>query len=364
MFVVTGAPDVQDAVMAAAAAAGADPVICGDVTQLHRGAPGIADEGARPIVVVGLDRAHEVARAGLPARADTCLVGRADQREALCAWSAPLNATVTVLPEGIGWLTAVLAGGREGRGQVVCVLGGSGGSGSSSLAAGIAAQVARLGRRTMLVDLDPLGGGIDLLVAGEAEPGWRWPDLAAASGYLGDLRGHLPVVEEVDVLAMGRIESGGDPRAPGPGPESVAAVLASARRTHQMVVADLGRDLGPGAQEALRVGVRTLVVVVADVRGLAAAGQVRHRLGRDAEAVVRTPRPGVLDAAAVGRTLGLRVAATIGTDRRLAAGIERGESPIRAAGRRWRRSCADLAAELSPEHTPGGGRASERGGRR
>ena len=37
---------------------------------------------------------------------------------------------------------------------------------------------------SLLLDLDPWGGGIDLLVGGEATPGLRWPDLALQSGRL------------------------------------------------------------------------------------------------------------------------------------------------------------------------------------
>src|SRR5262249_57553694 len=53
-------------------------------------------------------------------------------------------------------------------GRVVVVLGGRGGAGASVLAAGLAVTAARAGLQTVLVDADPLGGGVDLAVGWDA----------------------------------------------------------------------------------------------------------------------------------------------------------------------------------------------------
>ena len=69
--------------------------------------------------------------------------------------------------------------------HVVGVLGGCGGAGASLFA--VRPRGRRCGRRAgapLLVDLDPLGGGLDLALGLDDVPGLRWPDLAAARGRL------------------------------------------------------------------------------------------------------------------------------------------------------------------------------------
>ena len=78
------------------------------------------------------------------------------------------------------------------------------GSGHRHWRPGLAFVAARSGQRTALVDLDPAGGGLDLLVGAERLDGWRWPRLASARGHLGDLGDQLPCVDGVEVLSMGR----------------------------------------------------------------------------------------------------------------------------------------------------------------
>lgn len=62
------------------------------------------------------------------------------------------------------------------------LIGASGGLGTSTLAAALATRAALAGRSTVLIDLDRGGGGADLLLGCEREPGPRWADLAGASG--------------------------------------------------------------------------------------------------------------------------------------------------------------------------------------
>ncbi len=60
--------------------------------------------------------------------------------------------------------------------------GGRGGAGASVLAGGLAVTAARRGLRTLLIDADPLGGGVDLVLGWESLDGLRWPSLSQASG--------------------------------------------------------------------------------------------------------------------------------------------------------------------------------------
>ncbi len=66
------------------------------------------------------------------------------------------------------------------RGEVVAVIGGRGGAGASVFAVALA----QAATDSLLVDLDPWGGGIDLLVGAETTPGVRWPDLSLQGGRL------------------------------------------------------------------------------------------------------------------------------------------------------------------------------------
>lgn len=77
------------------------------------------------------------------------------------------------------------------RAVVAGVVGARGGVGTSTLAALTASRLARR-TSTVLVDLDPAGGGLDVTVGLEDVDGARWPDLTGARG---DVPGH-------DVLAL------------------------------------------------------------------------------------------------------------------------------------------------------------------
>ena len=82
-----------------------------------------------------------------------------------------------------GWSTGSPSGStRPPGGRILAVIGGRGGAGASILAGGLAVTAVRAGHRTLLVDADPLGGGLDLLLGWEDVDGLRWPALAGADG--------------------------------------------------------------------------------------------------------------------------------------------------------------------------------------
>lgn len=124
---------------------------------------------------------------------------------------------VVTLPEGESWLLdRILDVTRPGpAAPVLGVIGGRGGAGASTLAVGLAAVAARSKVHTVLVDADPLGGGLDLLVGMERERGLRWKDLSGARGRLqpGLLSSLLPTSGGLTVLSWGRpatdVETGG-----------------------------------------------------------------------------------------------------------------------------------------------------------
>lgn len=317
--------EVRDVVLAAVAAQDLEAEVLAEPDRMA----GVW-RSAGTVVVAG-DLARRVADVAPPPRPGVFLVGAdADQ---LAAWSAPLSAGVIPLPDGSAWLGAVLADGRSRfSGPVVAVLGGSGGVGASTLSAALAQVGAERAEASALVDVDPLGGGLDLLLGAERVGGWRWPRLEAADGRLGDLRGYLPVVEGVTLVSMARGPAFDLSREP------LAAIVGALRSWHSLVVLDVGRSGGPAAREALRLAGRQLLVVSASVRGVAAARQVvaEYELER-AELVLRRGR-GSLESSLVADAVGLPVLGEIPTETRLVDAAECGEPPARGVRRGYRRA--------------------------
>ncbi|HEY5514947.1 MAG TPA: septum site-determining protein Ssd, partial [Pengzhenrongella sp.] len=222
----------------------------------------------------------------------------------------------------------------------LAVLGGSGGVGASTLAVGLACAGTSVGA-TSLVDLDALGGGIDLLLGAERVPGWRWDRLRAARGQIGELRREVPEVAGLTLVSMGRDGATSLTR------DAVAAVLASLSRSSDLVVMDVGRSLDAGAREALRASDRTVVVCAQDVRGVAAARMTLAAAEATAAGVVvRMRRGGAIRGGEVATALRLPLLGTIPHDAALAPAAERGVPPDKAAGRGWLKVCAAVLAEL------------------
>src|SRR3954469_21615940 len=150
---------------------------------------------------------------------------------------------------------------------VVGVVGGSGGAGASTFAAALACGV---GGRAVLVDLDPVSGGIDVLLGIETVPGARWPGLHLSGGRLDPAvfdRG-LPSWGEVRVLAA--------PPAPVE-PEAVDQVLDAARELGPVVI-DAGRGLDRGRSAAMQRCDLVILLAAGSVAGISAARRVRAGL--------------------------------------------------------------------------------------
>ncbi|HET9654034.1 MAG TPA: septum site-determining protein Ssd [Kineosporiaceae bacterium] len=265
---------------------------------------------------------------------------------------------VVVLPDGEPWLLdrIVDAVSPPPTAAVLGVIGGRGGAGASTLAVGLASVATRSGVRTLLVDNDPLGGGLDLLLGLEEEGGLRWSDLAGARGRLqpGVLASMLPGVPDLRVLTWGRFPAedagaasspsaqtsgpacGSWSEEPGPGAAAVEAVLGTAAREFELIVLDLTRRFGPGDRAASRACRTVFVVVPAEVRATAAAAAVCAQLDRtvaDQRLVVRGPAPSGLPADAVADALGLPLAGELRTEPAVATALDRGEAlPGRSRG--------------------------------
>lgn len=325
VVLVTADGAVRDAVESTAAALGLHvAVVIGAEAALARWA------SAR-VVLVGGDQAAALASVGPRRRPHVHLVGF-DPVE-LGTWSMPLGAAVIPLPQGVAWLGGVLAADAGSESRTVAVVGGSGGVGASTLAAGLALAGAARGWSSALVDLDPLGGGIDLALGAERVAGWRWPRLAGARGEVGDVRGVLPVIGGVTLVAMGREPVGvGELTV-----ESVHAVLGSLGRRHDLVVLDAGRTPLPAARQVVRGAGATVLLAGGGVRAIASAACVAADLEAGAVGVVVRRSAGGPPGVVVADALRLPLWGDVPTDRRVAADAEAGEPPLRTRSR-WGRA--------------------------
>lgn len=329
---MAGAGETQDVILSAVAAQGLSAEVLTDLDAVA------SKWRVSSTILVAADRAADLVARALPHRPGVFLVGPDPAQ--LTTWSAPLAAQVIPLPAGAAWLASALSDG-VGLGAPVCaVLGGSGGVGASTLAASLASVAAKSQRSVALVDVDDLGGGIDLLLGAEHTGGWRWPRLSTAEGQIGDLRPHLPVVEGVSVVAMARGPATDLAREP------LAAVVAALRVWHQLVILDVGRSLAPAPREALRLATRQLLVVAPGVRGAAAARQSLLSYDLERAELLLREGPGTLPADLIADAVGAPVRGKLPHEPRLRAAAERGEPPTRGIRAGYRRLLNSLVGEL------------------
>ncbi|MFE3328055.1 septum site-determining protein Ssd [Streptomyces sp. NPDC059176] len=321
-MIVTEDPVLLDDLLRLCAAAGADP-------QVHHSVPDDrqAWEGA-PLVLVGEDAAARCR--GVPRRRGVLLVGRGQDDPRVWRSAVEIGADCVLrLPEAEGWLVDRIADVAEGHGRpalTVGVIGGRGGAGASTLACALAVTAAREGRRTMLVDGDPLGGGLDVLLGGEQSEGRRWPDFVASRGRVagGALEESLPSVHGLRVLSWDRGDAVLVP------PEAVCSVLAAARRRGGVVVVDVPRRVDESVAEVLAQLDLGLLVVPGELRAVSAARRVAATVGMvlgDLRVVARGPYSAGLDEKWVAEALELPLAGELPVDSGLLADLDGGIPP-------------------------------------
>jgi secretion/DNA translocation related CpaE-like protein len=302
-------------------------------------------------VVVGPDATDGCARLGLPRRGDVVVVG-VDLDDATI-WQRAVGVGaehVALLPDAERWLTDRFADAVEGSGPsgvLVGVVGGRGGAGATTFASALAVSAARSGRAALLVDGDPLGGGIDLVFGGEDDRGVRWSDLVGTRGRVpaAVLAGALPQMNGLAVLSWDRGDALEVPV------QAVESVLSAARRAYDVVVVDLPRSVDDTSRAVLTAAGTVVLVVPHEVRAAAAAARVAAAVGvlcRDLRLVTRGPSPAGLTGEQVARALGLPLLGELRPEPGLGTALERGEPPARRGRTPLSVLCGRLLDELHP----------------
>lgn len=309
-----------------AAAAGTTLDVAHDTTTALRG------WSSASVVLVGADLAGRLADQHPPRRQHVHVVarGQADDRLFRSALAAGA-ADVVELPAAESWLVEVLTDAADGtarRARTVGVIAGSGGVGATTFACAVAQTAAR-GGPALLLDVDPLGPGVDRVVGLDAVAGVRWEALADSRGRLASrsLRAALP---ERDGLAVLTWAVGSPVRLDVP---LVREVLSAAQRGNDVVVLDLPRSVDDVCAEV--VTRCDLVVLVGDptVPGVASAGRVAASLRPLNERVGLVIREAgsAVPAEDVASALGLPLLAEMRRQRRLAEHVDLGLGPVHSS---------------------------------
>lgn len=277
--------------------------------------------------------------AGLPRRPGVIVVFDAEPPDSIWPSCIALGVERSIAVHGSEVeLIELLADARDepsGDGRCVAVVGACGGAGASVFAGALAFTAARTGRSSLLLDCDPWGAGLDVVLGVEGDPGLRWTDLSAPAGRLPmeELTRAIPRVRvggsAISVLTHRR-EASADLD-----PEAVDVVIDAGRRGGGTTVVDLPRPPGPAPDRVLERCDLVVLIAPADVRACWAAQRVRARLREfavDAALVVRGPSPCGLGATELADLLELPLLAQMRAEPGLAQELEFGLSL--ATGRR------------------------------
>lgn len=336
--------DLLDDVLKLAAAAGCDLECAADAAAARQ------SWHRAPLVVLDAAGAGACDRAGLPRRDAVLLVTAEPAAQHLWEQAVDIGAErVLELPGAETWLVNALADATEApaptTGRAVAVMGARGGAGASVFAAALGLTALRTGHNALLIDCDPLGGGLDLVLGAETEQGLRWPDMQLRTGRVAASSLHHALPTRTRGNARLTVLSGAR-KGVSPAPEAVAAVLEAGRRAGETVVCDLPRVPDQAAQAALSRADLTVMVVPGEVRACVSARLLAERLsdfGVTASLVVRGPSPGGLTPDEVAKAVGRPLLAAMRPEPYLPQSLDRGDFAPRPRGPLTRAARATLA---------------------
>lgn len=318
-----------------------DDVLRGDVLRLAAAAgvvPEVARESAgalttwasASVVLVGADRAADMARMRPPRRAGVHVLGAEPLSDEVFRDALGCGAeSVAELPRSETWLVELLTDAGDGAarpGVLIGVLGGTGGAGATMFAAALGQEAARRGP-ALVVDADVQGPGIDRVLGMEDLDGIRWDALMQATGRLSarSLRDSLPTRRRLAVLGWSADRPRGLP------PFAVREVLSAATRGFDVVVVDVPRHPDPVNDEILARCDRVVLLSTLTVPGVAAATRTVGRLPAvvPRQLVTRGPASGV-SPEEVARVLRVPLLLAMRDQRGLDEAVNLGAGPTRS----------------------------------
>lgn len=309
-----------------------------------------------PLVLVGADQAESLAELQPPRRERVHVLGAGELPDALFRAAVLVGAeSVSALPASETWLVELLtdvADGAVAGGRLVGVIGGSGGAGATVFATALALHAAERAP-ALLVDIDPLGAGVDHVLGADRTEGVRWDALMQATGRLSarSLRESLPRCGRLSLLAWPaeRLES-----LPA---FAVREVLSAGRRGFGTVVLDLPRQRDPVAEEVVAQCDRVVLVCALTVPGVVAASRLVPRLpAAPRTGLVARGGPAGVAAEEAARVLGLPLLGAMPDQRGLDEAIGLGAGPLRSRRGVLARTAGSVGRALA-EGGEGGGAA-------
>jgi len=228
---------------------------------------------------------------------------------------------------------------RAKRALVVAVFGPRGGVGTSFVATHLAAELARAGRETILIDSDTEFGDLTwALGVSDGADVRTMADLEPVHDEITDEHVRNVLWTHPGGMRALLASPAGDESAD---PERLRQVVDACETLADVLVLHLPRSLGPSAGVAFDLASRALMVLTLDVFAFRAAKRATRTVERAArwDGVVNRAARGSIVPADVERVLGREPVAVVPFDRRVGLAQDRGElaaerSPARRAIRR------------------------------
>lgn len=230
---------------------------------------------------------------------------------------------------------------RRADHPTMAVVGGCGGAGASTLATALAMRAVLRDADPTLIDLDPLSGGLDLLLGLDDAAGCRWDDLDSTH-----TRTDLPAGHGVAVLTWRRFEHRPEVSVP-----QALAAIEQCRRGSRVTVVDLPRSWCGHDDLTTQLDVAVLLTPALVPSCLATRALIDSSTVNWSGLAVRLVPGASHDPDRVADLIGLPLVAVIDHDRKITADVDRGDPPGRVGRSPYGRAAdqlLDLVAEALP----------------
>jgi secretion/DNA translocation related CpaE-like protein len=261
-----------------------------------------------------------------------------------------LNAQhVEVLPSQTDWILEHLVPPAQTRAHVVGITPVVGGAGASTVACALAAQYVQQGLKVCLVDADPVGGGLDVLLGSEHAPGMRWSDISALHGSVSseELFNSLVVSNGIHVVAHKRGQFDLSTN-------QIQALIESVASACDVVLVDTPRLAEEFAQQVFENCDDLLLVMPTTVQASSLVTSMRTYLdGKQCGLVIRQIPGSGLTAVGVAQAVELPLRASLPTDARIVEQVEQGLGLGHVTMGTFSRSIKQLSSTIEREDENG-----------